>query len=211
MLLLYRANGRLPQLCRFIYIPLCFYFIGVLAPSALIAKIFTFHYASTLSVHLLQKSLRGNLFTFHYASTLSIQKWRRSIKCINLHSTMLLLYLTEDEDVTIPAKFTFHYASTLSDKTHRHYRADYWFTFHYASTLSTCPIDTGQNIANLHSTMLLLYLKREEARQDTIYNLHSTMLLLYLFSVQKICNIWHIYIPLCFYFIAYPISASLSM
>ena len=139
--------GVVCKVYDFIYIPLCFYFIVSVKHMDELSFLFTFHYASTLSVHLLQKSLRGNLFTFHYASTLSIQKWRRSIKCINLHSTMLLLYLTEDEDVTIPAKFTFHYASTLSDKTHRHYRADYWFTFHYASTLSEAGRSkTGHNL-----------------------------------------------------------------
>ena len=76
----------------FIYIPLCFYFIPSSSIACCITSVFTFHYASTLSRFLLQKSyvpkiyiplcfyfipqgdflyVRWSEFTFHYASTLS--------------------------------------------------------------------------------------------------------------------------------------------
>ena len=54
-------------------------------------------------------------------------------------------------------QFTFHYASTLSWVAVDHSDLGTLFTFHYASTLSPLPGHAGENIINLHSTMLLLY------------------------------------------------------
>ena len=70
MLLLYpqRGSGRIPG--DLIYIPLCFYFIGICVWLSGTCCRFTFHYASTLS---------------HPA------RWLRK-KWLYLHSTMLLLY-----------------------------------------------------------------------------------------------------------------------
>ena len=99
-----------------IYIPLCFYFIAKMRNwEQEISMQFTFHYASTLSntvgsgademytftfhyastLSPLPKMLPHcvPLFTFHYASTLSILDYLVSATWINLHSTMLLLYL----------------------------------------------------------------------------------------------------------------------
>ena len=99
-----------------IYIPLCFYFIGgvilyekfadlylhstmlllylfATASTALLFFLFTFHYASTLSLIAPHISVQTASFTFHYASTLSVPG-------------------VPVPGVTVP--FTFHYASTLS-------------------------------------------------------------------------------------------------
>ena len=57
---------------KFIYIPLCFYFIDNSHDAGLYNALFTFHYASTLSIQSIWKRYWSGLFTFHYASTLSI-------------------------------------------------------------------------------------------------------------------------------------------
>ena len=146
---------------KYIYIPLCFYFINIGTAGSFYDIIFTFHYASTLSE---TADCRGvcsliyiplcfyfilmpvghwsvySPFTFHYASTLSSGYWPYS---------------------TAITKFTFHYASTLSqaDRSAHVLIKIYiplcfyfivWeavsqpppskFTFHYASTLSTSDI-----------------------------------------------------------------------
>ena len=54
---------------------------------------FTFHYASTLSPSLDPSKLDHDIFTFHYASTLSGTEISRQVSDLDLHSTMLLLYL----------------------------------------------------------------------------------------------------------------------
>ena len=78
---------------RFIYIPLCFYFITpVLARwhtlfSIYIPLCFYFIHAQ------LRRAFLSMKFTFHYASTLSAESIRQVGAVINLHSTMLLLYL----------------------------------------------------------------------------------------------------------------------
>ena len=145
---------------------------------------FTFHYASTLSVPVYKYEIYASTFTFHYASTLSRKKSRRCrykhiyiplcfyfitwghpdrhTRQHYLHSTMLLLYpksglppLTAS-DIYIPLCFYFIQSQLLArrEKT------------------------------NLHSTMLLLYLRTVAARRSALLNLHSTMLLLYL-------SCWH--------------------
>ena len=55
--------------------------------------LFTFHYASTLSVRVAVGVHIPNVFTFHYASTLSRSRSAQLQRMTNLHSTMLLLYL----------------------------------------------------------------------------------------------------------------------
>ena len=97
-----------------IYIPLCFYFIEMKAPKNLYNSLFTFHYASTLSMWMPEACPQQTAFTFHYASTLSntvnLSECPNVIyiplcfyfipqprECElyskhNLHSTMLLLY-----------------------------------------------------------------------------------------------------------------------
>ena len=93
MLLLYRANGRLPQLCRFIYIPLCFYFIGV---------------------HAGYRMHEGK-FTFHYASTLSITTPFGEEKVVQIYIPLCFYFIEDGRLIVLPCKvFTFHYASTLS-------------------------------------------------------------------------------------------------
>ena len=107
--------SRSPARCRSpIYIPLCFYFIGaellglILLYSIYIPLCFyfiirrhvvgnrgaasTFHYASTLSVGRRSGRMFEKLSTFHYASTLSCTARAQALKCLYLHSIMLLLY-----------------------------------------------------------------------------------------------------------------------
>ena len=145
------------------------------------------------------------LFTFHYASTLSGR------------------YGIKESSATI---FTFHYASTLSDGHFHSVCCGLWFTFHYASTLSAQDWDVVWDYTNLHSTMLLLYLhcwtlesRKEKNLHSTMLllypcskwymavgccDLHSTMLLLYPTIKFLFLPVFHIYIPLCFYFIHRP-------
>ena len=89
------AYVRLVQLVsRHIYIPLCFYFIVVTHSPHNATNVFTFHYASTLSVawH------AGARPTHHLHSTMLLlyrqQDISTAIAKAYLHSTMLLLYLS---------------------------------------------------------------------------------------------------------------------
>ena len=114
MLLLYRRKPWEQHRRTFIYIPLCFYFIGRRRDG--------------------RDCKKG--FTFHYASTLSTTKDSSSYFKMYLHSIMLLLYLQDSSLITIciriyiPLCFYFIY-----------FQEKFWlylllFTFHYASTLS---------------------------------------------------------------------------
>ena len=162
--------------------------------------IFTFHYASTLSVH--KSSQKYPVCNLHSTMLLLYRLLRLRIKfpSFYLHSTMLLLYLDDYYMPQMANIFTFHYASTLSRrllvfKLMRqiyiplcfYFIAEYFvdnisgyiFTFHYASTLST---DTGcsagsetQFTFHYASTLSL----PDELKQAILCNLHSTMLLLY--------------------------------
>ena len=76
------------------------------------------------------------LFTFHYASTLSMLSATKPADLYNLHSIMLLLYPGGFGSLLHPSPFTFHYASTLSAAGQTAFNALIKFTFHYASTLS---------------------------------------------------------------------------
>ena len=60
MLLLYLFPSHWPPAVLLIYIPLCFYFIGLSWRHLSLMKSFTFHYASTLSFQLIPK--RKNTF-----------------------------------------------------------------------------------------------------------------------------------------------------
>ena len=98
--------------------------------------IFTFHYASTLSKSPAHRISRGMEFTFHYASTLSLVNNCGPVWCIDLHSTMLLLYHRQPEMtvrlwwIYIPLCFYFIGCPAMLRCTAM------LFTFHYASTLS---------------------------------------------------------------------------
>ena len=103
----------------------------------------------------------------------------KSLRDLNLHSTMLLLYrrtaenLSGDIAIYIPLcfyfirpgihwrrkkiTFTFHYASTLSSPCRPRWTLLIIFTFHYASTLSRSCLLKQTITIYLHSTMLLLY------------------------------------------------------
>ena len=159
MLLLYPWGGMTWRKNIFIYIPLCFYFIGNRHPLWPGWTQFTFHYASTLSDHFQQKPIYDNTFTFHYASTLSKRRpppatviepiyiplcfyfilfdsCSTSFLMIYLHSIMLLLYLTVwslmrlELQIYIPLCFYFISIEEF------HFSEESLFTFHYASTLS---------------------------------------------------------------------------
>ena len=163
---------------------------------------FTFHYASTLSYKGTGEREENNnlhstmLLLYPIKSTWFSSLPRRIYiplcfyfigRCglifisifINLHSTMLLLYpnalhmLFQTLCIYIPLCFYF-----IPKDLDQEDRAAP-FTFHYASTLSQYSRCVQVMELNLHSTMLLLY-RRKEQRNKT----------------SK-----HIYIPLCFYFI----------
>ena len=74
MLLLYREGEILLRIRYTLYIPLCFYFIEEPFYFFYLSPIFTFHYASTLSLGTAFCVLTSIFFTFHYASTLSIRQ-----------------------------------------------------------------------------------------------------------------------------------------
>ena len=125
MLLLYRSvSGSIP-FCFRIYIPLCFYFIGMPGP-----------------VQRMQSGIYIPL-CFYFISKYD----RICIYCYNLHSTMLLLYLIPSmiPFTSLPI-FTFHYASTLSFKCCPQIMQNCGFTFHYASTLSSSCIGKNRRI-----------------------------------------------------------------
>ena len=140
MLLLYQRRAICAGPMGSIYIPLCFYFI-TLTP-------IINHYPDR--------------FTFHYASTLSEKQQHVVLGMLNLHSTMLLLYLCWDVVV----------ASNIS------IYIPLCFYFIHGNLLLPYP-----DHQNLHSTMLLLYLVLlNDFTYEQVY-LHSTMLLLYLCRV----------------------------
>ena len=142
----------------------------------------------------------------------------------NLHSTMLLLYLTPDILCSGDPIFTFHYASTLSCTTSPGRKTRSPFTFHYASTLSFIvgPRVNMQRQFTFHYASTLSHTYWQRCLTCRSY-LHSTMLLLYpkpvllghmpyaTFTFHYASTLsWQlrkrnarscIYIPLCFYFI----------
>ena len=188
-----------------IYIPLCFYFITkLLVGNSASLTLFTFHYASTLSNVLCTSIALISAFTFHYASTLSYLLFCRS-HCLGFIYIPLCFYFIDELNrfrtllnlIYIPLCFYFISLSVACPvlfstiyiplcfyfilRLIHHYTVYFPFTFHYASTLSAV---VGSNAEN------------------AIY-LHSTMLLLYLVTVSSGSDLFLIYIPLCFYFIAH--------
>ena len=96
MLLLYLIGLRDKETGReYLYIPLCFYYIITPKKPPIKESIFTFHYASTISLCSFLSICNLFPFTFHYASTISVNV---------------------DQSVEQPSNFTFHYASTISVK-----------------------------------------------------------------------------------------------
>ena len=122
----------------------------------------------------------SNIFTFHYASTLSLVCPRSCPPMSNLHSTMLLLYHIQSKLVGIfnliyiPLCFYF-IVSTLPYRKQRHTHLHSTMLLLYQSYYA------GYTIINthLHSTMLLLYLILRILAPREVPDLHSTMLLLY--------------------------------
>ena len=192
---------RRSLLSSLIYIPLCFYFIS----SAAHAAIFFFPiYIPLCFYFILTKSTKSScncLFTFHYASTLSLISTQNTSHNHNLHSTMLLLYLLPVVYCIDHSVFTFHYASTLSKKSRlsprlihdlhstmlllyrggerdgRHERDE--FTFHYASTLSVFNSVKSTATSVIYIPLCFYFIEEHEYIRTSIT----------------------IYIPLCFYFI----------
>ena len=190
MLLLYLAWQTMSRLLiRFIYIPLCFYFILTgWSPSAFRLP-FTFHYASTLSP--CSKCSVYHLLYLHSTMLLlyRVLGWGLRKQELDLHSTMLLLYLPLSE-VLLPcmSTFTFHYASTLSRRKRSCGIELLSFTFHYASTLSSLQLTHYYTLDIIYIPLCFYFI-----RAYALWNF-----------VQFL-----IYIPLCFYFIdrdAIPIS-----
>ena len=163
-----------------IYIPLCFYFIIQKRSS--------------------QKGL--SLFTFHYASTLSVSGGLNGVQhALYLHSTMLLLYLPKhllprgSAHIYIPLCFYFierrkiRYARTI----HLHSTMLLLYLMFLINLLMRLQIYiplcfyfipswrrlSSRSRSYLHSTMLLLYPVLRSSHLFLLKNLHSTMLLLY--------------------------------
>ena len=114
MLLLYQSRPGSKIFLIAIYIPLCFYFIRAVRILQEAECLFTFHYASTLSGFNPLQEISESTFTFHYASTLSrLPDTQLTNEQLNLHSTMLLLYLpggfrcVRDDQIYIPLCFYF--------------------------------------------------------------------------------------------------------
>ena len=140
---------------------------------------FTFHYASTLS-HTLRHT-HASLLNLHSTMLLLYRLIRKThISAVqNLHSTMLLLYLKTGQRkacaVNIYIPLCFYFIPCIRSLTMLRSFIYIPLCFYF--------------IGNVDDSIV--------AEQ----NLHSTMLLLYLRSVQNLCWPSCIYIPLCFYFI----------
>ena len=159
MLLLYPITYNLFAIWRYIYIPLCFYFISRAHHPPWALCRFTFHYASTLSIPLSTYSRRWSAFTFHYASTLSVG---------------------QGLDLCRDTIFTFHYASTLSWSPSLVSVETVKFTFHYASTLSVSSCMSYESFCFIYIPLCFYFIiDRQTAKKLREQDLHSTMLLLY--------------------------------
>ena len=162
----------------FIYIPLWFYLYSSSLRRARTFCWFTFHYGSTYTGFAGVNSAIANLFTFHYGST-----YTRNMS----------------KNVYITYKFTFHYGSTYTPATHSMILYLYiyiplWFylygqypslskyihvfTFHYGSTYTLLMRMSTRAWQNLHSTMVLLILRKAAYPPILSPDLHSTMVLL---------------------------------
>ena len=117
---------------------------------AIYNPLFTFHYASTISVNVIQAVGQRNCFTFHYASTIS-RRWCGS---------------TSDFCLYIPLCFYY-----IMEATGKHQRIFYLYIplcFYYIERL---PVGGYVLKISLHSTMLLLYLPDSTDRNyaDSLY------------------------------------------
>ena len=94
MLLLYLIELAIPGQLDLVF---TFHYASTLSQKArirvMVPNSFTFHYASTLSGNRDIYRFEDTEFTFHYASTLSMALNNICFKYLDLHSTMLLLYL----------------------------------------------------------------------------------------------------------------------
>ena len=158
MLLLYLppAGGR--ETCIYIYIPLCFYFIRAPVPGNLQMELIyiplCFYFITKAAAYFPSFTA----FTFHYASTLSAIPGIPSVTFPDLHSTMLLLYLS------VPLSLTVSFLIYIP--------LCFYFIYGFQS-------DGNTPYFYLHSTMLLLYHCFNAPFLFPESDLHSTMLLLY--------------------------------
>ena len=141
-----------------LYIPLCFYYIGPVDVGAMQMSFLyiplCFYYISCCSC----SSVIPEIFTFHYASTISIFRNSGRFRTFPLHSTMLLLYQNAYCWLAvIYHSFTFHYASTISMLVD--IVITYTPSLHSTMLLLylCCSASLRACTASLHSTMLLLY------------------------------------------------------
>ena len=99
--------------------------------------LFTFHYASTLSLHKGSPSVLHSQFTFHYASTLSQHMPFQYHLHLHLHSIMLLLYQVSGPAAGPNISYLHSIMLLLYRKRPSgRFSVQTVFTFHYASTLS---------------------------------------------------------------------------
>ena len=136
MLLLYPGQPEMTVRLWWIYIPLCFYFIARVCDGQMAGSTFTFHYASTLS-----SRLSGSISILIIYIPLCFYFIRGSshmtqTSYLNLHSTMLLLYLKSALKIATSVAYL-HSTMLLLYLT---VRVSHPFQF-----------------LHLHSTMLLLY------------------------------------------------------
>ena len=158
MLLLYPLCGLSIFITTFIYIPLCFYFIAFFA--LLSSMLDTYLHSTMLLLYRVSplKPTPEPLFTFHYASTLSLFHLLTSYLLSNLHSTMLLLYRAYPaerplpERIYIPLCFYFirKRAPGCNNTDIIYIPLCFYFIYLRKSTIDHVK-------KNLHSTMLLLY------------------------------------------------------
>ena len=106
-----------------------------------------------------------SVFTFHYASTLSVPEDLARQYRLYLHSTMLLLYLnTICVFASTSPIFTFHYASTLSAIALVAPAIQNLIYIPLCFYFILQALDAMREMSNLHSTMLLLYRGRRFER-----------------------------------------------
>ena len=161
-------------------------------------------------------------FTFHYASTLSYRKVRTTIglyiyiplcfyfidhngntevRVFNLHSTMLLLYLSGVRSFSRSALIYIPLCFYFIDGVVRQISSMYRFTFHYASTLSV-PYDNLEYDIYIYIPLCFYFISCEFF--DFVADIFIYIPLCFYFIVASLAdaiNGYDIYIPLCFYFI----------
>ena len=160
--------------------------------------IFTFHYASTLSnPEYYRERIIDNLhstmlllYLFHFATAHDA--------CLYLHSTMLLLYPQElrnplDRDL-IYIPLCFYFIVVCAHICFFIVKIYIPLCFYFIGGLTMLR-------SFIYIPLCFYFIGNVDDSIVAEQNLHSTMLLLYLRSVQNLCWPSCIYIPLCFYFI----------